>query len=547
MSRYRSYGALDDQPAIQGDTHFKGFGSYRDPAMVPEGFLFESENLRMEEMVAEVRKGAKRLTSNATILGATIYASTEYRDPETGKDYIVLFSGSAAYFWRVADGNVITVSYGGGQTLSAPAYAMTAFNSIYVWRSEATQLPAVLPITLGNVPLVFNGAGLEGGTATIVAATVDSTSELKNFPPGGFGAFTQTRLLVHVGGSNIRASNILKPNVWSETHQSNIDPDGIDAITAIVPLEGDAALIGKRRSLHVISGIQNFSELAASKITDQVGCVHQRTAKRAGQFVFLLGDGGVYSLDLGARAAGSVGTPIAHLKVKDEPLSFDIQDEIENINFTTAAGETSGIAPACAVVVDNRYFLAVPTTASGNDRILVFNIALNAWETVDTLPSGVIVENLIKVHYQNRLRPVAITNSGKMLLLDENANGLDEYGNSGSATTAAVAPKAVTRLYNENIAEITTWKRASVSMKAVSGGSDTMRVQASTREPDSAASELSTFSKTNEETLQRMGVSKRGYGIQFTLDAGSSPSGRWQLRNLRVEGRVANRRREGVD
>lgn len=545
MSRYRSYGALDDQPVVKGDTHFKGFGSYRDPAMVPEGFLHESENLRMEEMVAEVRKGVKRLTNNATILGATIYASTEFRDNATAEDFIVLFSGSAAYFWKVSDGTVTTVSYAGGVTLTAPAYAMTAFNSIYVWREEAATLPSRLAMTLGDVPLKYTSGDATIGLATVEPST--SVELLKNFPPGAIATQTQSRLVVHVGGSHLRFSNILKPKIWANTHQTSMDLDSIDSITALVALESDALLVAKRRSLHVLSGVHDISQLSASKITDQVGCVNQRTAKRAGQFVFLLGDGGVYSLDLGARAAGSVGTPISHLKVLDQPLSFDIHDEIEAIDFTTAAGDTSGVAPACAVVVDNRYFLAVPTTASGNNRILVYNIALNSWETVDILPSGVIVENLIKVHYQNQLRAVAITNSGKMLLLDENANGQDEYGNGGSATTAAVAPKAVTRLYNDGVNDIVNWRRASVSMKAVSGSSDTMRVQISTREPDSALAELSEFSKTNEETLQRMGVGKRGYGAQFTVDAGASPSGRWQLRNMRVEGMVANRRREGVD
>ena len=119
MSRYRTYGKLDDQPIVDGDRAFLGFGSFRDPASVPENFLSDSQNLRMENHTAQVRKGLKRLTADATVLGATIFASTFYRDPEGGNEYVVLVASDRAYFVNPADGSKLTILFSGGETAAA--------------------------------------------------------------------------------------------------------------------------------------------------------------------------------------------------------------------------------------------------------------------------------------------------------------------------------------------------------------------------------------------------------------------------------------------
>ena len=169
---------------------------------------------------------------------------------------------------------------------------------------------------------------------------------------------------------------------------------------------------------------------------------------------------------------------------------------------------------------------------------------LNAWESVDTFHSTVYIDNLIRVIYNNQQRVVAITDSGKALLLEENSDGLDEYGN-GVDMSIGVDAKAVTRVYRaKNPASIKSWKLASVSSTVKTTSSTKFRVQANAREPDSGTVELGEFTTSAlEEDFRRLGVRSRGNGIQLTIDNGATPAGRWELRDVTVEGHESSRQR----
>ena len=547
MSSYRSYGNLDDPPVMDGDRAFLGFGSFRDPASLPENFLSESENLRLENHTAQIRKGTKRLTDDTDVLGATILASTFYRDPEAGNEWIVLVASDRAYLVNPADGTKKTILFSGveydGSSSGAAAGCsiMQAFHSLYIWRTAAPSLPFTLNVTLGQYPMVYDGSGLSAETGTF-----DKPAETSTIPPATFAIYSANRLCVPSGRDQIRFSDILDPSTFDRANRIEIDPGNSDVIQSLTSLEGAALLVGKRRGLHVLTSIDDLSgaDYVQSEVTNQFGVVARNTVQHVGGLLFFLSDSGVYSVNAGVRGTSKVGTPLAYLQITDDPISADIEDKIADIDFTTAAGLTSGIAPACAVVSDNRYFLAVPTSASGNDKIYVFNLVLNAWESVDTFHSSVYVDNLIRVIYNNRQRVVAICDSGKALLLEENSDGLDEYGN-GVDMSIGVDAKAVTRVYRaKNPASVKSWKLASVSSTVKTTSSTKFRVQANTREPDSGTVELGEFTTSAlEEDFRRLGVRSRGNGIQLTIDNGATPAGRWELRDVTVEGHESSRQR----
>ena len=156
MSSYRSYGKLADPPVMDGDRAFLGFGSFRDPASLPANILSESENLLLENHTAQIRKGTKRLTDDTEGLGATIFASTFYRDPEAGNEWIVLVASDRAYFVNPADGTKKPILFSGGQTAAAGCSIMQAFHSLYIWRTAGPSLPFTLDVTLGQYPLILN-------------------------------------------------------------------------------------------------------------------------------------------------------------------------------------------------------------------------------------------------------------------------------------------------------------------------------------------------------------------------------------------------------
>lgn len=536
MSRYRSYGKLDDQPVLDGDRAFLGFGSFRDAGSIPENYLSESQNLRLETNSAVVRKGLKRLTSDATVLGATVLASTFYRDPASSTEYVVLACSDRAYFVNPADGTKKTILYAGGETAAAGCSIMQAFHYLFLWRTDSPSLPFTLPTTLGKYPLIFDGEDLAAETGTFVKPAETST-----IPPSSYAVYASNRLCVPTGRDTIRFSVLGDPNLFRYQDQDSVKPGDSDQITSLSPIEGDALMVGKRRSLHVITSVSDLfaSNYLQSEVSNQFGIVARETVRQVGGLIFFLNDSGVYSVNAAVRGSSRVGTPVAYLQITDDPISADIEDEIEAIDFTTAR------TTACAVVASNRYFLAIPSSASGNDKILIYNIVLNSWESVDTLPSGVYVDNLIRIIYNNQLRVAAICSSGKILLLEENADGTDEYGNTTEPTTAAVDAKAVTRLYRGgDVSSVKRWKIATIGSTTKTASSTKFRVLANTREPDSAEVELGEFTTTAiEEDFRRLGIRQRGNGIQLTIDNGATAAGRWELRDISIEGHTGSRQR----
>ena len=189
--------------------------------------------------------------------------------------------------------------------------------------------------------------------------------------------------------------------------------------------------------------------------------------------------------------------------------------------------------------------MAVPSSPSGNGKILIYNIVLNSWESVDTLPAGVYVDNLIRIIYNNQLRVAAICSSGKILLLEEEADGNDQYGNGADPSEVAVDAKAVTRLYRGgDVSSVKRWKIATIGSTTKTADSTKFRILANTREPDSAEVELGEFTTTAvEEDFRRLGIRQRGNGIQLTIDNGATAAGRWELRDISIEGHTGSRQR----
>ena len=71
MSRYRSYGGLDDAESIDGDDRFLGVNTRLDPSQLPPGIAAHAKNKRFNRGVAETRKGIIKLRWANRIITAT--------------------------------------------------------------------------------------------------------------------------------------------------------------------------------------------------------------------------------------------------------------------------------------------------------------------------------------------------------------------------------------------------------------------------------------------------------------------------------------------
>lgn len=78
MPRFRTYGAIDEPPRVDGDERFIGVNMRFHPAILPPGYVSEAINARFNDGVAEPRKGFVQLAwINHTQLQETVIAIME--------------------------------------------------------------------------------------------------------------------------------------------------------------------------------------------------------------------------------------------------------------------------------------------------------------------------------------------------------------------------------------------------------------------------------------------------------------------------------------
>jgi hypothetical protein len=118
----------------------------------------------------------------------------------------------------------------------------------------------------------------------------------------------------------------------------------------------------------------------------------------AGQFVFFFSGKGVHML-----------TPQLDLKLLGNtiPLSEPIDDYFSNVNFSYSKN-----VKAC--YFDNRFFIGFPTgTSVGNNSILVYNTLNQAWESIDTYPAGLTIDDFVPAYYKTQRRLFILSNIGR--------------------------------------------------------------------------------------------------------------------------------------
>jgi len=183
-------------------------------------------------------------------------------------------------------------------------------------------------------------------------------------------------------------SNVLDGRNWSANQSLQIDPEGGDPGTALIPLRGDTArmLCFKERSVHLLdiywdtdgyypssANVLDFGNGAKLRpIVTDTGCVATRgltwvPGLQGGDVLFLSREG-IRSLNRSATdAQGGAGLP----------LSWQIQTTIDRINWSHAD-------QACATFWDGVAYFAVPVDgAVVNNFVIAYNIARNGFYFLD--------------------------------------------------------------------------------------------------------------------------------------------------------------------
>lgn len=364
-------------------------------------------------------------------------------------------------------------------------------------------------------------------------------SESATLPAADFGVMAGNRLAVRASNDNVVFSQINNFEFYAD---DGVGPasalrfnDGTaDRIVGMFPFQDDAMIVFKERSIHLAQTLSTFAS-APVEITRQLGLLARKSVAGAGGLIFFLSSGGVYAIDVGVKGGAKIGTHAAHLQLVDQPLSEDVADVMPTIDWFNAGN-------AVGVWHDNRYFLAFPHTGSSglNKHVLVYNLEQNGWESVDTYPFG--IRDFVRIPFAGRVRLFAVGTGGEVYLFEQRL-GTDHYGTGVSASTSPVVANARTRAYDfDDLAE-KRWLRATAAYETFSvtesNAYPDVAVTARFREPDEDLAVFSRSHSTLDAFAHRFPLRRRGQSVQLEISNGGQ--GRFQIRELRVEGSYAGR------
>ena len=253
-------------------------------------------------------------------------------------------------------------------------------------------------IQQANPPLVWDGTSASLALIDQTGINVDGTYPL---PPGEFGLYFQNRIVVKTDDTQIIATDILSDR-YDPLNVFTINQGGNDRIVGVLPWIENQFLVFMSKSIYVAYIDPRFDATIPDKsqitvVTTEVGCLARHSIVPAGQFVFFFSGKGVHML-----------TPQLDLKLLGNtmPLSEPIDDYFDTVSFTYAKKVT-------AVYFDNRFFIAFPVKAVKNNSILVYNTLNQAWESIDTYPAGMYIDNFVPAFYNNKRRLFIVANIGR--------------------------------------------------------------------------------------------------------------------------------------
>ena len=553
MSRYRQTWPLDDPIREDGDNGFMGFNSRENPETLPPGILTASQNMRFDRGTAQVRKGLDKQTSaidwgtvlpplklsfvldTDAILGGTggIRGSDTLID-SSGRQYIALIQHDKLSLFQDGATTLFDVTYPVGEYVNANTYPLIlqCLGSLFLFRGRTSSVMVktdtgglnftaslTLPFTLPSVL----GAGLDF-----------SITSGANVPGSEVALAFRDRLVVVKDDYTIAFSDLLDPLTFDVSNEFYFNKGDQDPLQSIAPFSENQIIVFKRRSIHLITNVDlvdasGVMQSSVYEITRQHGLAARDSVAQVGDQVFYLSDNGIHSMTTGIHATSGGSTPVALLKVRNEPLSATIDPDIQNINFEAAEKEAQGI------YYNNRYYLAVPTgTSTRNNKIYVYNTLNKNFESIDTFPADTYIDDLAIMHKDGVARLYATSNDGEVWLTEEKDAG-DEVGNVGSEGTVTITGQITSRRYTLQNMDIKRWHYGMLNWESVSADSG-LDVVVQTVNPDSSETVLTETKTSAEDFTKRFSLGrKRGYGLTLQL---TTTAGRPIIRSIATSGRI---------
>ena len=532
MTRYRSYGQLDDPVVVDGDNGFVGINSYLEPTSLKQGFVQTSENMRLLGDEAEVRKGIDFLAGAVTLTYSAgteqVFASTLFSDPATGTEFLVVATRTKAIIWNDANNSGIGIDYPGSEVVASAdgASFVQALEKLILFRGK------------NKTPLEWDG-DYSSPTDFVVKANASPGSGNIQCPNTDFGLFFRNRLIIpQPTDSNytVLMSNLLDSDVYTTGDaQFRINKGSADFLVGFIPYQEDQLIVFFRNSIHLINNIATVSAANTYEITRQHGCVARKSIAQSGPQTFFLSDNGVIVLSPGVDPAKGLGVAISKVQGETIPMTQDIQDQFDQVNFKYAD-------LSCGVVHDNKYYLAVPVGSSTKpNKVFVYNLLTSTWISEDSYPAMFgslafqVDDWVICSHGSNpTLRRLFACNPTGWYLMNE--NNLDDsnrkIGSSSEDDTTAITAKLVTRNYNFGDQSVKRWRRGQLGVDTAEN--DAMTIEVNGDDPDNLSNQVLSYTgPADGDDVIRFGSGRiRGIGANVEINV---TAGRPKFRHVSLQ------------
>ncbi len=560
----------------------KNIRTDRNEAVVRKGLRKLTDDLTfLTPLIIPFQLSAGPLTSGQSFAS---YATGVFSDPNNDNlDWIVQASTEKAYFWNETLGT-LAIPYAGYETVEDEDHAMVvqAAGKVFIyrgWEGDSTSVVSITrsgstaTITTLNPHLLFNGfkirisgavqteyngdfvvavTGAKTATFTVSGAPASPatgavhmrklkpplvwdgdfssafTPVVQNVLSGGasdmpnadYGLYISNRMIQPYSRDQFIASDILDVQRFDLiNNQVDVNIGSADYSVGAHPYQKGSALLFMRKSIHILAGLDAvaFSSGALVEVTREVGCCARRTIQTAGDQIFWLSDNGVYSLRIGQEL---------NLVGRGFPLSEPISDYFDRVN-------TMVVDASCAVYHNNRYYIAVPLDGSTrNNHVFIYNTLNQGWESVDTFPAAMFVDDLVVSSYGNHRRVFATNREGAIYLFEDTA--ADQSGTVASPTNNQIDGQVWTRGYRlDDGGGMKRFSKFVVNGEA-QYAADAITISAAARNPDSVTQVRTYTAAAADDFTQRGRVGgKRGVSLSLRIVA---TAGRPVIRSTSVTG-----------
>jgi hypothetical protein len=394
MPRWESTGRGDTALTLVGDNIFSGCLDMKtpDPASMRQGTYREAYNVRVENGGLVTRFGSLCPGAFNYIQYNQIFGAGLFSNPN-GLEWNAIAVSSGVWFIRDGEeARFIPLE----DVIDYPVEFVQAFDKLFMFRGP--DLPPLMWV---------------GDWAQFWDPLPPPTGGRQGIPNAYTAEFYANRLIVPYGKDHVAVSDIGSYAEYDwQLNDFQINTGQSDSLVRVFPWIKSSLLMFKNHSTFLVSNVSgDLSQATLETISSNRGLVGPKAAIDVGNDVYFMDFSGVFTISQVFETSP---------QIQALPISEPIKPVFDSINWTFANGIRANTRR-------ERLYFAVPLkNAMRPNALLVYNLILQGWESIDTFDDPDFrIDDLVKITYNSERRLFAIDRiKSKILLLEQGKTDL---------------------------------------------------------------------------------------------------------------------------